>query len=605
MSTEITSIEVDLELQRDDLAKEIAQKWQTWDKLRTWKEKVIELREYLFATDTKNTTNAQNESDHTSHRPKLTQIYDTLKATYLDGLLSGQQFFRFEGEEEDAVAKEKRRKVEAYLQTKHRQNGFREVVNQLIDDWLQTGNAIAGVDYKSEKLVEEDGTEYPGYIGPMPYRKEPFDVVFNPAAKDWSTTPKILRTLTDLGTLLRKAKEHPDGADFKVAVQRAIDMRGDLYRGMTDGMLSQEDQQKYSLYEMDGFGSYTEYLQSSAVELLTFYGDIFDPRTGEFLDRREIVIIDRNWVLINRRVQSWDGKPAIFKSGWRDRPNNLWSMGPLENLVGLQFRINHLENTRADQFDDLAFQDLLLVGDVEESFDEEGRRVFRVAEGGDARYLSMDATVLNADLQIENTERAMEVYAGVPRESAGFRSPGEKTKFEVENLVDAATRLFINKMQKFETEILEPMLLAEVEVGRRNIGDTTEAVKAIDDDTGAAEFLSVTRQDLSVKGRLVPLGSRHFAQQAKAAKDLANFQNILAQDKEVAEHVPSFRLAKLWQELLGFESKDLVVQNARVTERVQRERLVAAAQTMLTAESDAVTDITPDGEELTDAEAAA
>jgi hypothetical protein len=42
-------------------------------------------------------------------------------------------------------------------------------------------------------------------------------------------------------------------------------------------------------------------------------------------------------------------------------------MGPLDNLVGMQYRIDHLENLKADVFDLIAFPPLKIKGYVEDS----------------------------------------------------------------------------------------------------------------------------------------------------------------------------------------------------------------------------------------------
>lgn len=49
--------------------------------------------------------------------------------------------------------------------------------------------------------------------------------------------------------------------------------------------------------------------------------------------------------------RNWLGKTSIVHAGWRYRPDNLWAMGPLDNIVGMQYRIDHLENLKADAMD--------------------------------------------------------------------------------------------------------------------------------------------------------------------------------------------------------------------------------------------------------------
>ena len=137
-----------------------------------------------------------------------------------------------------------------------------------------------------------------------------------------------------------------------------------------------------------------------------------------------------------KRTLAWLGRDPIFHVGWRDRPDNLYSMGPLDNLVGMQYRIDHLENLKADVFDQIAYPVLKIRGDVEDFDFEPNARIY-LGDEGDVGYLVPDSTALNADFQIQNIEAKMEMMAGAPREAMGIRSAGEKTAFEVNQLDDS------------------------------------------------------------------------------------------------------------------------------------------------------------------------
>src|SRR5258708_9446601 len=92
-----------------------------------------------------------------------------------------------------------------------------------------------------------------------------------------------------------------------------------------------------------------------------------------------------------------------------------------------------------------------------------------------------DGKALSGNLEIENLERLMEEMAGAPREAMGFRTPGEKTKYEVQSLENAAARLFQNKIKQFEEQIIEPLLNAMLELARRNLTGPT-VIKVFDDE---------------------------------------------------------------------------------------------------------------------------
>lgn len=588
LSGETLNIPESLLSNGDTLAREIARRWvEMYTSKDERRNEVRELQQYLYATSTQTTTNQQNDFDHTTHRPKLTQIYDTLIAIYMEALIPFDSFMSFDPEEEDAADKDKREKIISYLTTKHRQNGFKEIVRELITDWIEQGECIAGVDWVRQTKFDENGGEQVVFEGPKPSRTDPDDAVFHQSAKNWDVAPKFFRIFTDLGTLEKEAQRTPPESRFRDVINKIIQERGDLAAFAAVGgdsvQSSYEEINKHYTFLDAGYGSYTNYLESGSVELIFCYADIFNPDTRELISNKEVVVIDRKWVLDIKSVETWTGQPIRFHSTWRKRSNMLSGMGPLDNLVGLQFRINHLENTQADRFDDLAYPDLVMSQDTQIETDEDGRRMYRIVEGGSVGPINQDTTALTANLRIPEIEQSMEEYAGVPREAAGQRSPGEKTKFEVEELLSASTRLFIDKVEKFEKEILGPMMEAEVEWARRKLGAGEDVVRVTSED-GLITFIKITRDDLLLKGKIQPMGASNFRRRAILAQEITTLMNATAVDQEVRQHLSSKKLAELLAQAL--EQKGLFRPYVRVGEALERDRMVQAAQTVSDAQSD-------------------
>ena len=560
-------------------ASEIARLWTTWDSARnTWKARVNETKQYVYATSTKETTNVQNPWSHSTNIPKITQIYDNLKANYIHGLFPNNDWMKFEGEDPDAVTRQKREIVESYLKTKHRIADFRTVVSQLIDDWILTGNAFCGVTYEIGTHVDPDSEKaeflQTDYVGPRAYRISPFDIVFNPIASSFETSPKIIRSIKTVGELKRDVEEKPELGYEAEIFSKVTSLRSILSMG------DSEEVQKYLQLEMDGFGTFGQYVESGYVELLDFYGDIYDKETDTYYKNYMITVVDRKWVIRKEPLKTWSGSPHIYHVGWRNRADNLWAMGPLDNLVGMQYRINHLENARADAFDQMIAGDLVYLGDVQEHMGDNGSVIYEAPESGDVKYLAPDVTILNADFQIKELEDKMELYAGAPREAMGVRTPGEKTAFEVQSLLTAAGRIFQDKMTHFEVTMLEKIINAEVEVARRNL-QSSDLIKIVDEDTGVAEFMTVTKEDIMANGKLVPIGARHFARQAQLAQDLAQFQQSVASDPMILQHFSSVKMAKLWEDLLGLDQFNLFSPNIRIFEQTQMQELQQIAQQQL------------------------
>ena len=563
------------------LAVEISTNWSVWNGARAdWRSRVEENKKYLLATSVRETTNVQNAHNHTTHIPKLTQIADNLLANYISALFPNDDWLKFEGSDEDAERFDKKQAVLSYITTKNRLNRFRQVIQTLVDDWIWAGNCFAGVTYKQEFHVNPDtGEQIPGYIGPVVYRISPDDIVFNPLATDFRSTPKIVRSLKTLGELHRDLEENPE-LGYSADIIDQIKKDREVLNNLNDTAIDKHMQMQY-----DGFGSASQYYRSGYVEILEFYGDIYDTSKDQWLKNYVITVVDRRYVVRMQPLNTWTGRPNIFHVGWRLRPDNLWAMGPLDNLIGMQYLINHLENARADAFDQMLDPDRVISGDVD--IENRGSAIdYYVTDpsiGGGVSYLGPDTTVLNADFQIQRKEGQMEEYAGAPREAMGIRTPGEKTAFEVSTLQNAASRIFQQKITYFEEQFLEPIINAEIEVARTNI-DGTDLIRVVDDDFGVAEFLKVTREDLFANGKLVPIGARHFARQAALAQNLQQFFSAIAQDPMLAQHFPTENLAKAWEDLLGFKRLDLFEKFGRVREELELARLQSAAQEQLAVE---------------------
>lgn len=568
-------------IQEQPIATEISNNWVHWNGARAdWRARVEETKKYRNATSTRDTTNVQNDHSHTTHIPKLTQIADNLSANYMSALFPHDDWLRFEGHDEAAEEFDKKQAVLSYINTKNRLNRFRQVIQQLIDDWIVFGNAFAGVTYKQESHQDpETGEVLPGYVGPWVYRISPDDIVFNPLSTTFESSPKIVRSLKTLGELHRDFEENPE-LGYSQDIIDTITKNREVLKNSTDTAIDKHVQMQY-----DGFGSASQYYKSGYVEILEFYGDIYDTDAEVWLKNYVITVVDRQYVIRSQPLNTWRGRPNIFHVGWRLRHENLWAMGPLDNLVGMQYLIDHLENARADGFDQMLDPDRIIAGDVDIE-DRGAAKDYYVNDpqiGGGVSHLTPDTTILSADFQIERKEAQMEEYAGAPREAMGIRTPGEKTAFEVSSLQNAASRIFQAKITYFEEQFLEPIINAEVEVARRNI-DGTDLVRVIDDDVGVAEFLRVTKQDLLANGTLVPVGARHFARQATLVQNLMQFQQALIGDPMMMQHFPAANLARAWEDLLGFKRLELYEKYGRVAEELELQRLMSAAEEQLTIE---------------------
>lgn len=575
MSTQ--PLEINRRMKSDDLARELGGYWSNWNmqrqpKINEWKE----LRNFLFATDTSTTSAGALPWKNKTTLPKLCQIRDNLHSNYISALFPNDDWLKWEGYSlEDSIAA-KRKGIEAYMANKCRMGDFRQVISQLLLDYIDYGNCFSTVDYVASMRENAAGEQVTVFRGPKARRISPMDIVFNPLASSFEESPKIVRAILSVGELNAKAQDEPDNAYLQEVVKR----RNDMLR--RPGFYGFEDYDKNEGLQMDGFGSFFEYLNSGFVEMLTFYGDTYDHRTGEMLRGHRIVVLDRLWVIEKAPIPQWLGSAPIYHAGWRTRPDNLWAMGPLDNLVGMQYRIDHLENLKSDAMDLAVLPPLVVAGDVERFRYEPGAEI-HLNEGGTVTELAKNSQwVIQADNSISMLEQRMEMYAGAPREAMGVRTAGEKTAFEVQQLQNAAGRIFQEKINHFEIMLMEKTLNAMLETAARNL-DSVDIIRAIDNDVGAASFLQITRDDITANGVLRPVGARHFAAQAQLIQNLSGvFNGALGQ--MVMPHTSSLRMTRLIEDVMGLGRHELFQQNIQITEQQEMQSYMNQASEDLAAQ---------------------
>lgn len=563
-------LELGTAFHQDAQAKYIANTWFTFnsqrhEKINDWKE----LRNYVFATDTRTTSNRNLPWKNSTTLPKLCQIRDNLHSNYISALFPNDDWLKWEAYSSSDNTKRKREAIEAYMANKTRESMFRMEISKLLYDYIDYGNCFSTVAFESSYREDEDGEKVSNYIGPKIVRISPLDIVFNPLASSFRESFKIIRSLKNIGELHAMAQNEPDNK----YLQNALANRKELNNHCNAFGL--DDFDKAEGFQIDGFGNYHDYMQSGYVEFLEFYGDTYNQQTGELKTGRVITIIDRMWVIRDEPFPTWLGYAPIFHASWRYRTDNLWGMGPLENLVGMQYRIDHLENLKADAMDLAVLPPLVIKGEVEQFQWAPGAEI-HIDENGEVTELARNVQwVLQSNNEISQIEQRMEQYAGAPREAMGIRSPGEKTAFEVTQLQNAAGRIFQEKVTTFEIELLERSLNAMLETASRNM-DRDDVVKVMDNDLGVEDFLTVTREDITASGVLRPIGARHFSAQAQLVQNLTGISNTPIW-QQISPHLSTKKLAALVEDSLGLGRYDLFQPNINIFESQETQRLANQA----------------------------
>lgn len=565
--------------QPDSLATAIANKFVGWDNARVrWYSNARETLENLYATSTRDIYNQSKEFDNSTHIPKLTQIRDMLITYYLDAMFSLPDYVEWEPYDYESTDIMTRTTLKAIAKQMVEDSNFQPTIRELIEDYVDFGNAFATVVNVKEVLHSDNNTFSIVYEGPKAVRINPMDVYFDPMAISFDKSPKVIRTIKTLGELIAEAEEMPEeAAAYKKALAKALDKRSQIHN--TIGA-NASDSIKDDICNIAGLGSWSNYYNSDTVELLTFYGDLYDIEANKLYKNHRIVVMDRCSVLLKEPIKNYGFYSNIFKAGWRDRKDNLWSMSPLDNIKGMQFLVDFLENKRADIFNYISNPMWMTKGDVEmPEYLYPGCHI-AVDTDGDFRTVTPDATVLQADTYVDRYIALMEEMAGTPREAMGFRSPGEKTAFEVSQLNTASSRLFNEKTRKFEMEMLEPLITLML---RLYMSDMTRTVKVRrQDDSGAVFFQDVELAQLNAQGRFKAVGSNSYTEKARMAQSLMQIYNsAIPSDPLVFNYFEPATIAKMLAYTTGLDSfKGIIKENARISEEldVMQTREVAQQQ---------------------------
>lgn len=548
----------------NDVAVRISEMWMRYNTERrnalTLNE---EARKFIYATDVDSTSAADLPHKNRTHQPKITQIADTLKSQYFEASLSMPDFFRFPKPRK--IPADIALNMEKWVKVKLEQRKFRENTGrQLSSDFVDYGNCFVRVDY----VIERDNAGNVIYKGPDWERISPMDIVFNPR-ESFHKSAKIERIQVHVADIADFPNRFPKAGFKKGIIDKAISTRHP--EGIDDWI----EVIKNRGINMDGYGGFDQYFKQDLAEILVYRGDVFNPNTGEVQRNRVVYIMDKVHVIRNEPSKSPASFSGLHHAGWRMRPDNSWAQGPLDNLIGMQYRIDHLENLKADVFDIIAQPVIFVKGD-DVAEPAEGYRPGATYYGGvdsDVRTIVPDATALNADNQIANYHRMMEEMAGAPPETRGIRTPGEKTAFEVSKLDQNATMMFVDKARVFE-RMLETMLKETMELMLMNF-DVEDYVEIFGEESEDDAMEALAMQSSLSRGEFVAVGARHWTRRNRETLEMNNFMSGPLQDPKVRAHVSGANLARFWERKLNIEDERIVDDFAGIVEDV---RLQAVAQ---------------------------
>jgi hypothetical protein len=243
-------------------------------------------------------------------------------------------------------------------------------------------------------------------------------------------------------------------------------------------------------------------------------------------------------------------------------------MGPLDALVGMQYRMDHLENLKDDAMDLLVHPPLVIQGEVEEFDYGPGEEISIIGDGSVTELGKGLNGVMAAESSIDKLDFKMEEFAGAPKQAMGVRTPGEKTKFEVQTLEQASSRIFQEKITNFEIHVVEPLLNMMLAEARKNMSGIT-VVKVWDKKYDMEVFRDLKPEDLNGNGTIRPVGARHFGEQSILIQNLTQLSNTPLW-ADVKPHVSTENLARMVEDTFQLEDWGIIRRNQGMTETAER-----------------------------------
>ncbi len=557
----------------DMLATRLTERYIEWETLRQVKKNEWEeVRRYVYATDTTQTTNVRLPWKNRTTLPKLCQIRDNLYSNYTATLFPKRKWLTWEANDKDSNSQTKRDAICNYMSWCIEQPTFKHELDKILMDYIDFGNCFATVEWQDMRVLTPDGKTQAGYVGPAVRRVSPLDIVMNPTAENFMQSPKLIRSIVSLGELrelLQRMSNDENREEYEELYRYLREIRFHARTFQGDWI------QKDHLYAIDGFTSFRAYLLQDYVEVLTFYGDWYDDNNDVFQKNRVITVVDRHKLIGNKENPSFFGYPPIFHVPWRKKQDNLWGMGPLDNLIGMQYRLDHIENQKADTGDMCNFPVQVIKGFVEDYVWQPGEKIF-VGDEGDVEIRQPDINYQNMDQDIVRYMQTMEELAGAPKEAMGFRSPGEKTAYEVQRMENAASRIYQNKINQFEEQMLEPLLNAMLELAKRNLSGST-TISVFDDEFKLQTFQTLTVEDITGIGRIKPVAARHFAEQAELIQNLTNLTNSGLMQL-IAPHISGLAMSKVVEEVMNLKDYQVIAPFIALAEQAEAQMKTQALQ---------------------------
>src|SRR5260221_419710 len=118
---------------------------------------------------------------------------DREKISDIATLFPQRKWLVWEANEYDSNSVLKRDAITNYMNWVISQPMFKHEMDKIIMDYIDFGNCFATVEWIDQRVPVTGYKTQAGYVGPMVRRISPLDIVFNPTAENFLSSPKIVR----------------------------------------------------------------------------------------------------------------------------------------------------------------------------------------------------------------------------------------------------------------------------------------------------------------------------------------------------------------------------------------------------------------------------
>ena len=223
-----------------------------------WVEERREALEFIDATDTRTTTNSKLPFKNSTTIPKLAQIYQNMLTAYMEHLMPNREWIEFQGASNEEMEIEKRKAVNAYVRSRFEGMHGDEVMEELAEDYIQSGIAIVHTRHVKNTTTTTGGTILRNYTGCVAQRINPTDFFYDVTANNVHDARKCIRVLYTTGGLLKEIKNSTNPPMTMEQFEELLERRQRVKNVLTGYYNSRT---KFSALHKQGFGDVLNYIR--------------------------------------------------------------------------------------------------------------------------------------------------------------------------------------------------------------------------------------------------------------------------------------------------------------------------------------------------------